>query len=83
LASLAWHSLFYHVLEYLVILTHCECLYQVDSNILMYSLSSIFEVSIFSIALVRSGEVFFLLNIPNNSLLFILNESFHDINVDG
>ena len=37
LVSLLWHFLFYYVLEYLVILTYWENLYQIDLEILAYS----------------------------------------------
>ena len=37
LVSLSWHLLFHHALKHLVILTYHENLYQVDSEILIYS----------------------------------------------
>ena len=71
---LAWKFLFYHALDLLVILTHCECLYQISSDTLAYSwtiisrysLSVMFAILILPIALIRSEMKFF------SSLLFLI-----------
>ena len=62
---------FYYALECLVILTYCENLYQVDSEILAYSwminsLSGMLEVSIFLIIFLSSEMKF------SSSLLFLI-----------
>ena len=65
--SLAWHSLFYYSLEYLVILIYLECLYQIVFDVFEYSwtmysgvsLSGMNVVSRLSIELINSIIKFF------------------------